>query len=143
LDNVVGVVDGYLLQIATPNKKHVGNVRSYFSGHYQCYGVNCQAVADHKSRFIYFSVVGPGVMGDNDAIGQCSLKQLIDNLPFGFCVIGDAAYVPSEHLIPIYYGSNKKQPQYDNFNYYASQLRIRVEMAFGMMVRKWGYYGSL
>jgi hypothetical protein len=26
----------------------------------------------------------------------------------------------------------------DNFNFFASQLRIRIEMAFGLMVKKWG-----
>jgi hypothetical protein len=29
-------------------------------------------------------------------------------------------------------------PPYDNFNFLASPLRIRVEMAFGMMQAKWG-----
>jgi hypothetical protein len=28
--------------------------------------------------------------------------------------------------------------KHDNFNFYASQLRIRIEMAFGLMVKKWG-----
>jgi hypothetical protein len=26
----------------------------------------------------------------------------------------------------------------DNFNFFASQLRIRIKMAFGLMTRKWG-----
>ena len=28
--------------------------------------------------------------------------------------------------------------KYDSFNFFASQLRIRIEMAFGMMRMKWG-----
>ena len=44
--NCVGVVDGYLLPIVTPRKKHAKNVRSYFSGHYQKYGINIQACCD-------------------------------------------------------------------------------------------------
>ena len=52
IDNCVGVLDGYLLRIKVPPKDKVKNVRSFFSGHYQCYGVNIQAVADHHCRFV-------------------------------------------------------------------------------------------
>ena len=59
IHNCMGVADGYLLRIKVPPKKSVGNVRSYFSGHYHCYGVNIQAVADHHSRFIYLAMAAP------------------------------------------------------------------------------------
>ena len=39
-------------------------------------------------------------------------------------------------MIPIYRNAEKVQRQ-DNFNFFASQLRIRIEMAFGLMVKKW------
>lgn len=136
--NCVGVVDGYLLRIRVPAKKETPNVRSFFSGHYQCYGVNIQAVTDHNSRFIFFAFAAPGVTGDRDAIKQCALYDLIEGLPHGMCIIGDAAYIASEHLVPCYMGVDKTFAKYDNFNYYASQCRIRVEMAFGMMQMKWG-----
>ena len=55
IHNCVGVVDGYLLRCKVPSKKEAKNVRSFFSGHYQCYGVNIQAAADHHCRFIHFS----------------------------------------------------------------------------------------
>jgi len=54
------------------------------------------------------------------------------------CAIGDAACDATEHMVPVYCGVDRKKPLCDNFNYYASQLRIRVEMAFGLMTRKWG-----
>jgi DDE superfamily endonuclease len=141
IDNCVGVVDGYLLRIIVPPKTEVGNVKSFFSGHYQCYGMNVQAVADHQCRFTFLAVSGPGVMCDREAIGETSLKELIEGLPFGVCVIGDAAYCPTEHMVPVYAGLAKLNSKYDNFNYYASQLRIRVEMAFGIMNMKWGILG--
>lgn len=77
-------------------------------------------------------------MCDKDAYSETSLKELVENLPFGICVIGDAAYCPSEHLVPVYQGLCKMEPRYDNFNYFASQVRIRIEMAFGIMTMKWG-----
>ena len=136
--NCVGVVDGFLVRIRVPSRKEAGNVRVFFSGHYQCYGLNCQAVADHQSRFIYFAVAAPGVSKDRDAIQQCGLSDLIESLPSGLCIIGDAAYEPTEHLVPVYQGIDKLNPRYDNFNFYASQVRIRIEMAFGMLTNKWG-----
>jgi hypothetical protein len=33
-----------------------GNVRSYFSGHYQRYGFNIQAATDHAVSFIFMAV---------------------------------------------------------------------------------------
>jgi hypothetical protein len=138
IKNCAGVVDGYLLRIKVPAKEEVKNVRSFFSGHYQCYGVNIQAAADHHSRFIHFSFAAPGVTGDRDAIKQCSLFDLVESLPRGVCVIGDAAYQPTEHMVPVYQGADKLCAKYDNFNFFASQCRIRVEMAFGMMQSKWG-----
>lgn len=45
IDNCAYVVDGYHLQMTTPSKKEANNVRSYFSGHYQTYGVNIQQPA--------------------------------------------------------------------------------------------------
>lgn len=77
-------------------------------------------------------------MGDRDAIKQVELHNLIHSLPGLYSVIGDCAYTPSEKLIPIYRGAEATLPRYDNFNFYASQLRIRIEMAFGLMTKKWG-----
>ena len=60
----VAVLDGYHLQTITPSKKEVHNVQSYFSGHYQTYGVNIQAACDHNCHFLFIGITGPGVMGD-------------------------------------------------------------------------------
>ena len=60
----VAVLDGYHLQTITPSKKEEHNVQSYFSGHYQTYGVNIQAACDHNCHFLFIGIAGPGVMGD-------------------------------------------------------------------------------
>jgi hypothetical protein len=138
ITNCVSVVDGYHLAIQTPNKGEAKNVQSFFSGHYQCYGVNIQAACDHNCRFQFIGVAGPGVMGDRDAINEVELGNLISSLPGLYCAIGDCAYMASEHMVPIFGGSQGLVAKNDNFNFYASQLRIRIEMAFGMMVKKWG-----
>jgi hypothetical protein len=135
----VAAVDGYLLAINAPSKKQGKNVRSFFSGHYQKYGVNVQAACDHHSRFTFIALAGPGVMGDREACRECNLYDLIENLPGNFCAIGDCAYKPTPvHMVPVYGGNLAKLKENDTFNFFASQLRIRIEMAFGMMVKKWG-----
>jgi len=88
----VGAMDGWLLKIFTPPKNAVGNVCSFFSGHYQCYGLNIQAVCNHHCHFLYIAIVGPGVMNDNQAykekVDGVSLSDLIEHLPRGFYIIG-------------------------------------------------------
>ena len=136
--NCVAVLDGYHLQIQTPSKTEARNVRSFCSGHYQTHGVNVQAACDHNCRFSFIGVAGPGVLGDREALNQISLGKLVEQLPGFYCAIGDCAYTPTEHLVPIFRGEHALLPKNDNFNFFASQLRIRIEMAFGLMVKKWG-----
>jgi hypothetical protein len=46
IDGCVACVDGLLLQIQTPSPNETGNVKDYFSGHFQAYGINVQAACD-------------------------------------------------------------------------------------------------
>lgn len=138
ITNCIGCVDGYLLKTYTPKKKDAGNVRSYFSGHYQCYGMNIQALCDANSRFIFFGVAAPGSVNDREAIKESGLLSALNNLPSEFVILGDAAYEPTERVAPMFYGINKKDDACDAYNFYASQCRIRIEMAFGLMQMKWG-----
>jgi hypothetical protein len=137
IKNCVAAVDGYLLSIDVPSKKEAKNVRSFFSGHYQTHGVNIQAACDHHCRFTFIGVAGPGSMGDQEASRECGLYDLIENLSGTFTTIGDCAYEPTEHMAPIYGGNEGRREENDTFNFFASQLRIRIEMTFGLMVKKW------
>ena len=100
--------------------------------------MNVQAACDHNCRFSFIGVAGPGVLGDRKAVNQISLGKLVEQLPGLYCVIGDCAYTPTEHLVPTPCGQHALVAKNDNFNFFASQLRIRIEMAFGLMVKKWG-----
>ena len=88
----------------------VGNVRSYFSGHYQKYGINIQAVCDHLCHFIFVAVAAPGSINDRDAIKETPLPHLLRHLPQGFVVIADAAYEATEHLVSLFYGVHALDP---------------------------------
>ena len=87
-------------------------------------GVNIQACCDASCRFLFLGVGGPGVTKDQDGIKESGLFQLVEKLPSGFVMIGDCACQPTEHLVPIFGGDLALKSQNDNFNFYASQLRI-------------------
>ena len=134
----VGAIDGFFAPIEMPNVKDCfGNQKQCYSGHYRMYGLNVQAVVDSNLRFSYFSVSGPASMNDCRSYKRSDLKPLIDSLPDGFYIIGDAAYPLSNKLLIPFVGSQRLDRSKDAYNFYLSQLRIRVEMAFGRMVRKW------
>jgi DDE superfamily endonuclease len=122
--NCVAAVDSYLLPIQTTPKKDAKNVLSFFSGHYQSYSVNVQGACDHLCRFLYLAVAGPGVLGDQAAVKQCGLNKLIEDLPSLLCVIGDCAYLLTEHMVPTFGGIQAKTMVNHDFNCYASQCRI-------------------
>ena len=136
----VAVLDGYHLQTITPSKKEVHNVQSYFSGHYQTYGVNIQAACDHNCCFLFIGVAGSVIMGDRQAIHECGISKLLENTHGVLYCIGDCAYTPMEKLLPIYRSEQVTKERYDNYNFYASQLHIHIEMAFGVMVKNGDYY---
>jgi hypothetical protein len=62
---------------------------------------------------------------------------LVENLPPGFHIVADAAYMVSEHLLGPYHGAQRDDDANAIFNFYLSQLRIRIEMAFGLLTTKW------
>ena len=133
----VACVDGYFLKIQTPAASETGNVKAYYSGHYQAYGINIQAACDYRCRFVSVCVAAPGSTNDIVAFRKTSLNQLVQNLPLGKYIIGDNAYVCSEHLLTPFAGAERQERKHDNYNFYVSQLRIRIEMAFGWMTEKW------
>ena len=62
---------------------------------------------------------------------------MIQKLPPRRFVIGDNAYVCSETLLTPFSGREKNDPSKDAFNFYLSQLRIRIEQTFGLMTGRW------
>jgi DDE superfamily endonuclease len=99
-------------------------------------GVNIQAVCDSRLRFIYFATAAPGGTPDISAYRNVSLFDLVVNLPAGFHVVADAAYILSEQTVTPYTGADRHGVN-DIVNFYISQVRIRIEMAFGRLTTKW------
>jgi hypothetical protein len=68
---------------------------------------------------------------------KSSLMAWIESLPPWYFVAGDNAYVCTEHLLTPFMGCSHLNPENDSSNFLLSQLRIRVEMAFGRLATKW------
>ena len=88
------------------------------------------------------AVAAPGSAPDINAFKRTMLEAVLAKLPLGYFIIGDCAYPPSEHLIPVFGGTARLNLDNDNCNFYLSQCRIRVEMAFGMMTNRFGLLRS-
>jgi hypothetical protein len=137
-EGCIGCIDGWLCRVRAPPQKDTQGPgqRKYFSGHYQAFGINVQCVCDFESRFTYVSAMCPGSVSDLVSYEETELSKRVEKLPVGVFLLGDNAYMLSEHLLTPFPGNELPSNQ-DAFNFYLSQLRIRVKMAFGLLVSKW------
>jgi DDE superfamily endonuclease len=133
----VGALDGLTALIKAPSASETENVLAYYSGHYKHDSLNIQAMSNHCGKFLYFAVAAPGSFPDAKALALTRLQQWIDSLPHGFYVLADNAYIISEHVLIPFSGSQRDAPQNSCYNYFLSQLRIRIEQAFGQYSVKW------
>ena len=133
---MLGAIDGMLCTTERPSD--VPHPSAYFSGHYQRYGINVQAMCDANLRFTYLSIAGPG--GKNDARvfrRLLRLRRWLSNLKAGYFIAGDNAYPLLKNLLIPFSGSNARIEKNDSYNFHLSQLRIRIEMTFGRLTCKW------
>ncbi|KAI2508591.1 nuclease [Fragilaria crotonensis] len=133
----VGALDGLTVFVNSPTASEAENVLAYYSGHYKHDSLNVQALSDYRGKFLYFAVAAPGSFPDSSALALTRLKNWIDSLPSGFYVVADNAYIISEHVLVPFSGIQRHVPQNSSYNYFLSQLRIRVEQAFGQFSVKW------
>jgi hypothetical protein len=137
LNGCVAALDGWLCRICVPSVRETNRITSYFSGHYQCYGLNVQATCNANCRFTSVSIMCPGGIGDSKVFFSSAVYDLTEQLPDGFYVVADNAYTLSCKLLIPYSGKEKQSTSKDVFNFYLSQLCIRVEQAFGLLVNMW------
>ena len=137
LNGCIGALDGWLCRIKVPSASDAMNVASYFSGHYQSYGVNVQATCDAACQFTSISVLCPGGTGDSKAFAASFVQQYVSSFPRGFYMAAANAYTLFDTLLIPYCGVDKLDPSKDVFNFHVSQLCIQIEQAFGLLVSKW------
>jgi hypothetical protein len=136
LDVLVASMDTWL-QLQDQDMTSATGTAGILSGHYGVYGLNVQAVCDYRSRLTYFALVAPGKCSDQVAFERSLLPELMQAFPVGTYLVGNAAYSVSEKMIFPFTGTQQANPCNNTHNFYLSQLRIRIEMAFGLMIDKW------
>jgi len=133
----VACVDGWLCEIRTPSRRDAPNSKSFFSGHYHCHGLNVQLACNANCQFVAVVVAAPGGTNNVAAYRRTNFKHYVDSLPPGRYVLGDNAYICTEHLLTPFSGDNRLDPALDTFNFYCSQLRVTVERSIGLLVQRW------
>ena len=137
-----GAVDGILIWIHKPTQTEaqkcgVGQLK-FYCGRKNKFGLNCQAVSDVRGRFLEMSMTYGGSTSDCLAFEGSKLYQRLEEglLVDGLCLFGDNAYINAPYMATPF--KNVSSGSRDYYNYYHSQLRIRVECAFGMFTQRWG-----
>ena len=123
--------------------KRVGvDQRKFLCGRKHKFGLNCQAVADVNGKILDISVVYGASAADCVAFEASDLHARLEDdlLQNGYVLFGDDAYLNSFFMATPYsnVSGNPNKKSKDNYNFFHSQLRIRVECAFGMLVARWG-----
>jgi hypothetical protein len=144
--NCAGCIDGILIWTHKPSRKEaeisdVGS-KKFLCGRKGKFGLNCQAISDVRGRILDMSIVYGGTSSDclafegSDIYHQLERGLLHDDL----VLFGDNAYLNSKFMVTPF--PNVSSGSKDDFNFFHSQLRIRVECAFGMLVGCWGILRS-
>jgi hypothetical protein len=144
LSGCIGAIDGILIKTRAPTNNETVRVTDFYSGHKCTVGLNVQVVCDARKRIIFLSVLCPGKTNDLVAYESSKVASLIEGLPAGYYALGDNAYVNSNHLLVPFPGKLCNTDPRDAFNFYLSQLRVRVENCFALLVGRWGiFWGRL
>lgn len=142
--NCIGAIDGWAVRIKRP----VANQWLRDPGAYYCrkgfFALNCQAICDHQKRITWISSRHIGSCHDSVAFTDTRLYSLLQQkgdflLKHGFFLVGDSAYNLESFLLVPYPQAGPRSLE-DNYNYYHSNCRIRIECAFGEMVMRWGIF---
>jgi hypothetical protein len=143
IDCCVGALDGILIWIERPSAADCLEAgcgpKKFFCGRKHKFGLNMQGVCDADGKFLDVSIGHPASTSDFLAFTTSDFHKKIETpgyLSPGLCVFGDSAYVNNSYFVTPF--KNVKSGVRDVFNFYQSQLRIKIECAFGMFVARWG-----
>jgi hypothetical protein len=109
----------------------------FLCGRKKKFGLNSQVVCDVWGRILDIWILHPGSTFDCLAFKGMSLFNKLEdgNLAPGLCIFGNNAYLNTPYMLTPYAavsGGTK-----DAYNFYHSQLRIRIKCTFGMLTHRW------
>ena len=149
--NCAGAIDGILIWMLKPSLKEAEKCgvdqKKFLCGRKHKFGLNCQAVSDCRGRILDISIKNGGSASDCVAFEASDLYKRLENGLMHqdgdnrrFVLFGDNAYLNTSYMATPFtnVSGDPNRAVEDNYNFYHSQLRIRVECAFGMLVQRWG-----
>lgn len=146
LEGCIGAIDGLAIRIRCPSERDgVSDPGNYFCRK-GFHALNVQAVVDSKKRFLFASPSHVGSANDARAWAETGLSRKLDSMEeilieHKLWLAGDSAYPLRSFMMTPY---SKKEARYesaeDNFNFWHSNSRIRVECAFGEFIMRWGLF---
>jgi hypothetical protein len=142
-DCCCGAMDGMLVWIERPTAFDCDmaqcGARKFFCGRKHKYGLNMQGTCDADGKFLDVSIQHPASTSDFLSYTTSKLSKKLETpgyLAKGLVIFGDSAYVNCSYFVTPY--KSVKSGSKDDFNFYHSQVRIKIECAFGMLVARWG-----
>lgn len=128
---LVGCLDGCIIAQKNPGMA-VHNPNEYHCTRKSKFGILLSAIADTDGKFVWFDMSSTPQTHDFSAWKKTAFGGLVHDgkLPGGFFLFGDNAYVCGPSLVVP--GTD------DDFNFEHSSLRMCIERAFGMLIRRWG-----
>jgi hypothetical protein len=146
-ESCAGAIDGILIWMHKPSVNEC-IISGCGSGKFLCerkkkFGLNCQAVSDVRDRILRISIVYPGSTSYCLAFEGMSLFQKLEQdgiLAPGLCLFGDNAYLNTPYMATPF--AAVLGGTLDSYDFYHSQLQIRIKCTFGMLTHRWSILRS-
>ncbi|CAN0452101.1 unnamed protein product, partial [Pylaiella littoralis] len=115
----VGAMDGLFVRTLRPNSRDTHEPNSFYSGHKKGFGMNFQARTMIKRLLGWgaWTMNCPGSQNDRTAFKVSGFPKLLEALPKGYYIVGDAAY-PGSDVVLVPYPGTKVSDSQDALNYY-------------------------
>lgn len=142
-DCCVGDIDVMLVWLEKVHKAQCEKAQcdqtKFFCGRKHKHGVDLQGTCDHHTRFLDVGMSHPASTSDCLTFSTCELKKQSETEGFlaeGLCSFGDNAHPHRSHMCAPFKGV--RGGSQDDHNFCHSQVRTKIECAFGVLVDQWG-----
>lgn len=146
LKGCIMAIDGWVCKTRQPMVKEVGLDVKAYRNRKSCWAIVVLAGCDARLRFNMVSARSSGSTHDHLIWESSVVKNRLDEefkngslRNTDYYVIGDEAFVCTDHLLTPWSGKNL-EPCKDSFNYYLSSMRQCIERAFGLLTQRWGIF---
>ena len=147
-DGCFGALDGLAIRIKRPTRTE--KLRD--PGAYYCrkgfHALNVQAICDSDKKILWLSSSHQGSCHDSTAWTACKVYKVLQVrsewlYQNNWFIAGDSAYNMESFLLVPFDKPDMRRAvgqMEDNYNFYHSNCRIRIECTFGELIMRWGIF---